>query len=120
MVFKGSIQSAWRKIAEFEKREPQKDNQTPKDPSQSSDKLCWESIKGVKHRHLEQLRMIDERLDKASPASKQRLGREYRSLIAKVVANPRLMESIKKQSSAAHDHLKTLQKAHEKDQGRDR
>ncbi len=118
--FKESIQSAWQKIAEFDKREPQKDNQTPKDPSQSSDKLCWESIKGVKHRHLEQLRMIDERLDKASPASKQRLGREYRSLIAKVVANPRLMESIKKQSSAAHDHLKTLQKAHEKDQGRDR
>ena len=45
--------------------------------------------------HLEQLRTIDQRLEKASPSSKQRLNHEYRSLLGKVVTNPKLIGSIK-------------------------
>jgi|GEM_PF-5706460 len=67
-----------------------------KNQSQLCDNLCWESIKDIKHRHLEQLRTINQRLEKASPSSKQLLNREYRSLLGKVVTNPKLMETIKK------------------------
>ena len=118
--FKESIQLAWQKIAEFDKTDPQKDKQTTKHQSQSRDNLCWESIKDIKHRHLEQLRTINQRLEKASPSSKQRLNREYRLLLGKVVTNPKLMETIKKQSLTTFNHLKNIHKSHEKDQGRDR
>jgi len=118
--FKESIQLAWQKIAKFEKTDPQKDKQVSKDKSQSSGKLCWESIKGIKHRHLEQLRTINQRLEKASPSSKQRLNRECRSLLGKVVTYPKLMETIKKQSLTTFNHLKNIHKSNEKDQGRDR
>ena len=116
------IEAHWRGIrsAEFDKTDPQKDKQTTKHQSQSSGKMCWESIKGIKDRHLEQLQTIDQRLEKASPSSKQRLNREYRSLLGKVVTNPKLMETIKKQSLTTFNHLKNIQKAHEKDRGRDR
>ena len=118
--FKESIQLAWQNIAEFDKTAPHKDKQTTKHQSQSHDNLCWESIKDIKHRHLEQLRTINQRLEKASPSSKQRLNREYRLLLGKVVTNPKLMETIKKQSLTTFNHLKNIHKSHEKDQGRDR
>ena len=116
--FKESIQLAWHKIGEYDKTDPHKDKQTTKYQSQSCDKLCWESIKDIKHYHLEQLRTIDQRLEKASPNSKQRLNREYRSLLGKVVTNPKLMETIKKQSLTTFNHLKNIKKTHEKDRGR--
>ncbi len=116
--FKESIQLAWQKIAEYDKTDAHKDKQTSKYQSQSSGKLCWESIKDIKYRHLEQLRTIDQRLEKESPSSKQRLNREYRSLLGKVVTNPKLMETIRKQSLTTFDHFKDIQKTHEKDRGR--
>ena len=66
------------------------------------------------------IQIIDQRSEEASPSSKQRLNREYRLLLGKVVTNPKLMETIKKQSLTTFDHLKNIQKAHEKERGRDR
>ena len=109
--FKKSIQLAWQKIEEYDKTDPQKDKQTTKHQSQSRDNLCWESIKDIKHRHREQLRTINQRLEKASPSSKQRLNREYRLLLGKVVTNPKLMETIKKQSLTTFNHLKNIHKS---------
>ena len=118
--FKESIQLASQEIAVFDKTDLHNAKQTSKYQSQSCDNLCWESIKGIKHRHLEQLRTINQRLEKASPSSKQRLIREYRSFLVKVVTNPKLMDAIKKQSLTTFDHFKDIQKNHEKDRGRDR
>ena len=66
------------------------------------------------------IQIIDQRSEDASPSSKQRLNREYRLLLGKVVTNPKLMKTIKKQSLTTFDHLKNIQKALEKDRGRDR
>ena len=80
----------------------------------------WKELQGVKHRHLDQLQKLHERMGRVTGQRRGVLQQEYGSIVGRIIQNPKLMGSITKQSPRSAIALKQQAKAFQLEKGYER
>ena len=127
---KEKVKDNWKYLVNYEREQkikhPKADHEKSAQSAQQ-DKVQvreqgvdWKELQGVKHRHIDQLQKLHERMGRVTGQRRGVLQQEYRSIVGRIIQNPKLMGSIAKQSPRSAIALRQQAKAFQLEKGHER
>ena len=127
---KEKVKDNWKYLVNYEREQKVKHRKADREkPARSAQQdkvqvkeqgIDWKELQGVKHRNLDHLQKLHERMGRATGQRRGVLQQEYRSIVGRIIQNPRLMNSIVKQSPRSAIALKQQAKAFQLEKGHER